>query len=236
MIAALLTGAIGNMPITLDQLIGHYPFVYHMAERDALPQLLQHGLLSTSAILDLFEVGGQDRCVLEARIRKRSYVLEAPVHGRFTLRDQKPMSEKKLATCLQDGLTTEEWLRLLNRKAFFWLGRDKVEELLGRREYRDREHIVLEVRTEAVINAHAERVTLAAMNTGTTSPVAHPRGLATMLPLADFPYEDRRRRRLRPAVELCVDYSVPDLANLIENVYVGSVEAGLVNGNDLRGT
>ena len=223
------------MPITLEQLTEHYPFVYHMAERDALPQLLRHGLLSTSAILDLFGVQGEDRYALEACIRKKSYVLEYPVYGRFTLRDQKPMSEKKLADCLQDGLTTEEWLRLLNRKAFFWLGTDKVEKLLGGREYRDREHVVVEVRTEAVVNAHADRVTLAAMNTGTTSPIAHPRGLATMLPLIDFPYEDRRQRGLRPAVELCVDYSVPDLADLIENVYVGTAETGLVDRNDLRG-
>jgi len=221
------------MAIALEQLTAHYLFVYHMAERDALPQLLRHGLLSTTAILDLCEVSGGERRALEWRIRKEAHLLEHPVHGRFTLRDQKPLSESKLAGCLRDGLTVEDWLRLLNRKTFFWLGRDKVEGLLAGRAYRASEHIVLEIRTEALVNAHADRVTLAAMNTGSTSPMAHPRGLSTMLPLSAFPYEDRRVRGLRPAVELSVDYSVPNLAALIENVYVGSAEAGLAPGNDL---
>jgi hypothetical protein len=221
------------MPITLDQLTGHYPFVYHMAERDALPQLRRHGLLSTTAALDLFEVPNAERVMLEARIRKDTRILDHPVHGRITLRDQKPLSESKLAGCLQDGLSTEDWLRLLNRKTFFWLGRDKVETLLGGRAYRDREHIVLEFRTETLVNAHRDHVTLAAMNTGSTSPFAHERGLSTMLPLGEFPYEDRRKRGLRPAAELSIDYSVPDLEALIENAHVGSHATGLVERNDL---
>jgi hypothetical protein len=222
------------MPITLDQLTKHYPSVYHMAERDALAQIARHGLLSTTAILDLFGTEDEDRRPLESRIRKASCTVEHPVHGTITLRDQKPLSETKLASCLQDGLTPEDWLRLLNRKVYFWVSRDKVEELLGAREYKSREHIVLQISTRALVNAHYERVTLAAMNTGTTNPIAHPRGLATMLPLADFPYEDRRRRGLRTAVELCVDYSVPDMMAHVEIVYVGSEETGLVAKNDPR--
>lgn len=233
MIAASLIGVIGEMAITLEQLAGHYPFVYHMAECDALDQIRRHGLLSVSAILDLFGIQGSQREALETRIRKDSHVLESAEHGRFTLRDQKPLSEAKLAGSLQDGLTPVEWLRLLNRKTFFWLGRDKVEHLIGARAYRDREHIVLEIDTRTLVNAHAKRVTLAAMNTGSTSPVAHPRGTSTMLPLAEFPYEDRLRRHLRPAVELCIDYSVPDIADLISNIYLGSEKEGLVERSDL---
>ena len=221
------------MAITLEQLTGHYPLVYHMAELDALPQLLRHGLLSTTAILDLCEIEGQDRYPLEAQIRRDAYTLRHPVHGTFVLRDQKPLSESKLAGCLQDSLTVEEWLRLLNSKTFFWLGRDRVEVLLAGRAYRNREHIVIEIRTETLVDACADGVTLARMNTGSTSPYAHERGLSTMLPLSSYPYEDRRRRGLRPAAELSVDYSVPNLAALIANVYVGSADAGLTNRNDL---
>ena len=221
------------MAITLEQLTSHYPFVYHMAEHDALPQLLRHGLLSTTAILDLCEIKGEGRYPVEAQIRSDAHTLRHPVHGTFVLRDQKPLSESKLAGCLQDGLTVENWLRLLNRKTFFWLGRDKVEGLLAGRAYRNSEHTVIEIRTETLVDRCAGGVTLARMNTGSTSPFAHERGLSTMLPLSRYPYEDRRRRGLRPATELSVDYSVPNLAALIENVYVGSAGAGLAKRNDL---
>jgi len=221
------------MAITTAQLAGHYPLVYHMAERDALPQLLRHGLLSTTAILDLFGIQGEARRELELCVRKQSVILEHPVHGRVVLRDQKPLSATKLAGCLQDGLSTEDWLRLLNRRTYFWLGRDRVETLLDGRAYRQREHIVIAVRTDALVQAHSDRVTLAAMNTGSTSPFAHKRGLCTMLPMSTFPYEDRRNRGLRPATELCVDYCVPDLRALIDTVYIGSAENGLVARNDL---
>jgi hypothetical protein len=223
------------MPITLDQLAGHYPFVYHMAERDALPQVIRHGLLSTTAILDLCGINGEERHALEACIRKAMCPLEHPDHGRFALRDQKPLSESKLAGCLRDDLTPQDWLRLINRKVFFWAGRDKVQQLLGARAYRDRDHVVLEIDTRKLVTAHHHRVTLAAMNTGSTSPMAHKRGLETMLPLTRYPYDDRRRKGLRPLVELCVDYSVPDLLAHVDTLYLGSSETGLVARNDLLG-
>ena len=221
------------MPITVDQLVARYPTVYHMAELDALPQIWRHGLLSTSAILDLFEIQGQQRLQLEARIRKRMETLEHPVHGRITLRDQKPLSERKLAGCLEDGLTVEEWLRLINSKVFFWVCRDRVEALLGARAYRNREHIVFKINTRTLVAAHYERITLAAMNTGATNPVASPRGRKTMLPLNLFPYEERLSRRLRVAVELCVDRKVPDVMQHVETVYIGSTQTGLAERNDL---
>jgi hypothetical protein len=42
------------------------------------------------------------------------------------------------------------------------------------------------------------------MNTGTTQPIAHPRGRDTFKTIADYPFADRRKRRLKPAVELTV--------------------------------
>ena len=217
------------MPITLDQLSGRYPFLYHMAEGGSLPQILRHGLLSTTAILDLCNVEGIERYALEANVRKEMCVVHHPDHGSFTLRDQKPLSVGKLVGCLRDGLTPEDWLRLINRKAFFWAGREKVEQLLRARAYREREHLVLKINTRTLVTAHEDRVTLAAMNTGSTSPMAHPRGRDTMLSLARFPYEERLRKRLRPVVEVCIDYSVPDLGAHIASVYLGSSELGLLD-------
>ncbi len=198
-----------------------------MAERDALPQIESLGLLSTTAALDMFEVDKGERRRLEAEIRPTSNVIEHPDLGQIMLRDQKPLSATKLAACLQDGLSVEEWLSLINRKVFFWVAREKAEGLLSAREYKDREHIVFEVDTRSLITAHEDVVTLAPMNTGTTNPIAHPRGRATIAPLSEYPFEDRRRRRLQIGVELCIDYSVPDLLDHVKEIYVGSADGGL---------
>src|SRR2546429_180882 len=51
--------------ISIDQLVAHFPRLYHMAEAGSWPSVEQHGLLSTSALLDLFEVTGEKRRDIE---------------------------------------------------------------------------------------------------------------------------------------------------------------------------
>jgi uncharacterized protein DUF7002 len=86
----------------------------------------------------------------------------------------------KLAACLTD-MSVTEWLRLLNRKVFFWVGEHRVDELLGARAYRNRAHTVLVVKTAALIAAHEASITLAAINTGSTLYDPRPRGSAAAI-------------------------------------------------------
>ncbi|WBV42519.1 DUF7002 family protein [Pseudoroseomonas cervicalis] len=95
----------------LEELLSDCPVLYHMAERGSWPSIQRHGLLSTSALLDRFEVTGGRRVAIESERRSDGVVLEHPRLGRATLRDQKPMDDAGLARCLQDGLTPKRWLR-----------------------------------------------------------------------------------------------------------------------------
>ena len=110
-------------------------------------------------------------------------------------------------------MTVAEWLALLNRKVFFWLSEQRVATLLGARAYRDRDHAVMVVDTASLVDAHADAITLAPINTGATIFDARPRGRDTFLSIGDYPFDDwRRRRGVRDAiVELAVDYAVPDV-------------------------
>jgi len=56
---------------------------------------------------------------------------------------------------------------------------------------------------------------LTPINTGSTIFNPQPRGAGTFLPIADYPYDEWRRRRGRAdaVVELAVDYAVPDIAD-----------------------
>ena len=118
-------------------------------------------------------------------------------------------------------MTVTEWLRLLNRKVFFWVSEHRVHELLAAQPYRDREHIVLVVDTAALVAALEPAITLSAINTGATLYNPPLRGSDTLLPVVDYPFEHWRsvRRTPRKAVaELAVDYAVEDIVDLVARV------------------
>ncbi len=50
----------------IDQFVARYPKLYHMAECGSWPSIKRHGLLTTSALIQLFGVGDAERLRLEA--------------------------------------------------------------------------------------------------------------------------------------------------------------------------
>jgi uncharacterized protein DUF7002 len=199
------------MSVTFEKIIELHPTLFHMAERGTWESIRSRGLLSTSALMDLFQITGSKREEIEAAIRKRRIDLDVGT-GRIVIRDQK-MSDSKLAKCLQDRLTTRDWLLMLNGKVFFWLTEPRLITLM--KSYAKDEHLVLEVDTAELLKRHGARVMLAPMNTGTTSPMGFPRGLKTFLPPDQYPFEAHKKTKggaKKAIVELTVDYSVPDIA------------------------
>lgn len=204
----------------LGELLRDCPVLYHMAERGSWPSIQRHGLLSTSALLDLFEVTGGRREAVEARRRGEGVVLEHPRLGRATVRDQKPMDDAGLARCLQDGLTPEAWYRILNARVFLWLSRDRLHRLLMAKPYRALEHDVLELDAASVVAAYRARITLSPINSGATRPFPAPRGRDTFLPIDEYPYARWRRQRKagERAVELAVTGGLPDVERFVRRV------------------
>ncbi len=203
-----------------------FPRLFHMAEAGSWPSIQRHGLLSTSALLDLFEVRDERRVALEARHRPESVALQHPRHGTAVVRDQKPMDDQGLARSLGGGLTPADWYRLLNARVFFWVSAERLTRLLGARAYRDKRQTVLTVDTARLLARHEARVLLSPINSGATKPFPAPRGPDTFLPLARYPfaYWDQKRKRREPVVELTVEHSVPDIRELV--LRVEDYEAG----------
>ena len=203
----------GDRLVDVDELVATYPSLYHMAEAGSWEGIQQHGLLSTSALLDLFEINGDLRLALESARRPESVTITAPLHGTAIVRDQIPLREGPLEQCLVGS--TAEWYRELNRRVFFWVSEQRVEGLLQGRAYRDRAHDVLTVDTASLVAARADEITLAPINTGSTIYNPRPRGVGTFLSITDYPFEDWRRRRSRRAavVELAVDGGVRDIVD-----------------------
>lgn len=208
------------MGIDPDTLSERFPRLFHMAEPESWPSIQEHGLLSTNALLDLFEIEGEAREQLAARHRPDSVTISHAVHGAAVIRDQKPMDNRGLMRSLGDGLTPEEWYRILNDKVFFWLSAERLERLLNAAAYRGKRQTVLTVDTAALLARHADRVLLSPINSGCTKPMPQPRGRDTFLSLADYPFDawDCKRRRKDPVVELTVRYAVPDICDFVVRV------------------
>jgi Family of unknown function (DUF7002) len=197
-----------------------YPALFHMAEVDSWPSIQQHGLLSTSALLDLFEIPQVVRTPIEACHRPESVSISHPVHGDAVIRDQKAMSDGGLRRALSNELKPEQWYRLLNGKVFFWVSEERLDRLLTARAYRDRAHIVLAVDTRELLQRHLPAVTLSPINSGATKPAAALRGSKTFLDFDEYPFEfwSKRRSGRDVVVELAVERAVPRIHEFIVRV------------------
>ena len=199
-----------------------------MAALDAWPGIVRHGLLSTSAILDRLGVDADTRRGLERMQRPEGVDLWHPVHGRFHLRDQKPIPEAQLRRCLS-GMEPQAWYALLNRKVFFWPSEERLRTHQCALGNRDREHCVLTVGTAALLAAAGERVTLSPINSGAALRKPAARGPATFRSVSEYPYAERRRRNARGALaEVAVDYALPEIRELVLAVTI------MKNGRSVR--
>lgn len=201
------------MGISPEEFVRHFPNIYHMADGGSWEGLQKHGLLSVSALLDLFEVEGEKRRDIEERRRLSIVEIKHPIHGRAVIRDQKPLAETALQKCLA-GMTPSQWYRYLNSKAFFWVTKERVLRLLQARAYRDTSHCVLTIDTKQLLSRYKDVAELSPINSGSAIFNPQPRGKQTFLPLNKYPFSKWAQKRGSPqnaVVELTIPSSVPDL-------------------------
>lgn len=180
-----------------------------MAELGSWPSIRTNGLLSTSALLDLFEKSGRDREEIESKWRPESVRIRHPSYGEAVIRDQKPLHSG--ANPFIKGMTPNQYYQLLNGKVFFWTRRERLVSLLGARAYRGRSHDVLIVDTQSLVQRHLEEITLSPINSGAFFGSGE-RGSFTFKSVRDYPYEERRKKNPHDAVvELAVEYAVKDI-------------------------
>jgi uncharacterized protein DUF7002 len=210
-----------RVSLTPARFIQYFPKLYHMAESGSWPSIRKHGLLSVTALLDLFEINGARRIRIERQRRPESVVIEHATHGRAVIRDQKPLSDSALLKCLED-MTPEEWYRTLNKRVFFWVSKERVATLLQARAYRGQPHCVAVVDTAELVRRYQDKITLCPINSGSTIFKPQPRGRNTFLPISNYPFQhwiDRRGGK-NAVVELTVDYAVLDAYELVTQVDV----------------
>lgn len=206
--------------MTIDEFVAKYPELYHMAERNSWPSIQKHGLLSVTALLDLFKYDGAKRDAIESQWRPNKLTIGHPESGRVVIRDQKPMPPDALGPCLVGGTTSTQWYRLLNGKTFFWVGTNRLHRMLTAKAYINEPQWVITVRTRALLERYIHNVTLTGFNTGFVFD-ERLRGLDTFKRLKDWPSRYQ-------VAELAIEYGIPDVAEFVASVveWKGAWEKG----------
>lgn len=196
-----------------------WPRLFHMAEAGSWDSIQRYGLLSTSALLDLFEISGPPRDAIESARRPESVKIEHPKHGAAWIRDNRPINVTVLRRTLV-GMSEAEWYRTLNGRVFFWLSEHRLERLRRAPPYRHREHDILVLDTRALLEVHGAEVELTHLNTGAVYGAAtYTRGAGTFRRIDGYPWAERVRvARTEPIVELTIPYALRDAADFVIDV------------------
>jgi hypothetical protein len=178
-----------------EEIAAKHPRLYHVTRPDAMESIRSYGLLSTTSLLTLLGVPRVQRELIESTRRPRSLKIKHSVYGTVTISDNAPLGEDALATCLDDGLSTADWMRMLNQRVFFWVDEKNLDSHLRASTRRGEECLVLVFDTYSVVSKYYYWVELAAINTGST--MRHParRGLTTFSPVYRYTYGEWRRLR-----------------------------------------
>jgi len=193
--------------VIINQISTKYPKLYHMADKRNWENIKKLGLLSTTALLDLFDYRGDKRIQIESQLRTREFKIKHPEHGEVIIRDQDPMTDRpsqgiSLNECLE-GVTPQEWFEFLNKQTFFWADTKGLKFMLGARLYRKKSHLVFTVNTEKLLRAYKNKVTLTSMNTGSLYGMKS-RSISTFQPLGNYP-------QMRWITELAIEGGGPNI-------------------------
>jgi hypothetical protein len=173
-----------------------YPVLFHMAHHEALPGIRKHGLLCTSALLDLFEIHGAGREKIECQMRPASVEIRHPVHGKAVIRDQKPIvNDRRLQKALGNSATPRQFHKLLNSMVFFWVSPSRLETLRNAVAYRAEPQLVLTLDTRLVVEAYGQMITLCPMNSGCCRPMPHPRSPEIFQSIANYDFEHWSKKK-----------------------------------------
>ncbi|MBY8888984.1 hypothetical protein K7472_29675 [Streptomyces sp. PTM05] len=204
----------------IDELVGRYPRLYHLAEAGAARSITAHGLLTAERIVSTSALTADEQAAVLGSPRPRRLTVPHPVLGDVALRDQTPLRPHILDRVLLD-MSAQEWLAALNERVFLWLHPQRLDQLLKARRNRGRPHDVLVLDTAGLVAAHGDRIRLSAINSGATLyPNAPVRGTRTFQTIAGYPFAERLRGRTpwTVIVELAVLDGIPDIATYVTEI------------------
>lgn len=197
--------------------------IYHMTDALNWTSIQQHGLLSTSRLLNLSGLDGAERYDLERRQRLQTGRLP----NGAVIRDQLPMSPQALSRCLANGLVPEDWYLELNSRVFFWLDPRRLNR--QRHACGSSPQIVLAVDARHLLSSYLRQTALTPFNTGNARRRPARRGRETFVPFDKWcesgwswetvALQTPLRPSSHPPVELAIADAVEDVMDFVVDVH-----------------
>lgn len=188
--------------MTPEAFAARHPRLWRLAARGAADGVRRHGLLPAA------ELARRAGVALPDTPRPGPVDLTLPDGTPVRITDNRPLSFAKLAPALDDGLTPEAWLAMLNARVFLWPDRRLGE---GNRRARARLGYDSEWHgydTAALLGPVWDRAEIAPINSGSTVHRPARRGLATFAPLDGLDWAAWRRRRGRAAPDVVKEVTI----------------------------
>ncbi len=204
--------------MTPEDLAARHPRLFHQTAPGAWEAIREHGLLPTTEMLRRIQLPQEQIDALTRYRRPHTMTfLDTPM-GRVEINDNRPLSHKALAGCLDDGLSPQTWCAMLAERVFFWADETRgLSRLLGAKMNRDRPRDVLVIDTLGFAAAQAARIELSPINSGSTIRKPARRGLGTFTPMRDVA-DYKAWRGLRGKTDTVLEVVVPGVVDVAPHV------------------
>ena len=206
--------------MTPEDLAALHPTLFHVTSEETLPNLKRFGILCAAEIIERCRSDTAAVPELLTSRRPDRVRLHDTDGNTFILSDNCPLSEKKLAAALDDGLGVADWLWMLSNRVFFWTNADQARKLISSRNNTGHRKALLRVNSLALAQRVRGRLEICPINSGSTIHRPARRGTKTFARLDDVSYPNWRRlrdaRRLDRIKEVTVVGNVPDIMEFSE--------------------
>ncbi|BEP13406.1 hypothetical protein acdb102_17170 [Acidothermaceae bacterium B102] len=164
------------------------PQLFHLTAGDAWESIQEHGLRSATWLVRARSLDEERATTLLTAPREAIEVIGDPADplGHATLRDQKPLTLSKLER-LVEGITPENYIRLINDRVYFYMKAADVERVRGVRDAEGQPQLLLTLDSRRLLADYQGSVRVAKINTGATIGMQGRRGPRTWLAIDKFP-------------------------------------------------
>lgn len=146
----------------INNFIKKRPYLFHLTSKDNIKNIIStKKLYSTKCIVETTECPEPNKILKEKRMEHK--IIK---HNDITymLRDQKPISEKLLKGCLEEGMTFEQYYEMLNERVFWWPTIDRLTRHYSR--YESEKPKIIRVSTESVYKLNKSKIEFSHLNSG----------------------------------------------------------------------
>jgi hypothetical protein len=183
--------------MNIEKFIEKRPYLYHLtSSSNANLIIAEKRIYSANELIRMSK--DEQHLPIQRKKRTNHYLLY--INGNaYSLRDQKPISEKALAKCLTDGWEVSDFLYHLNNRVFMWPTLDRLRRHFNR--YKEEKPVIFRFPTEKLlaINSH---VLFCRLNSGATRANSYLGGKAPARGRQSFLPADQFQHAVREVAEV----------------------------------